>query len=451
MGKMKLNLTNIRDLITYWNQKGVMLRIKREVDPLYELGGVISKQDGQPFYFEKVKGYSLPMVAGFGSDRGLLADSMGINEADLIPKLIEAIVDPIPTHRVVEAPVQEKVVLDDIQLDRLFPIGTYNEQDSGPFIVAGVLVVKDMSGKKRYTSIRRMQFLGGNRCGILITSPELKEQYHTYEERNEPMEVAIMMGVVPAVVLGSQISTHWYHADKLNVAGALLGTSLPVVSCKTVDLEVLAEAEIVLEGKMLPHVRELEGPFGELAGYYGVQSPQPVIEITAVTHRNQPICQTILPASFEERLPMGIVRELTLLSSVRQVVPHVKAVHITMAGVARYHGVIQIEKRSEGDGKQACLAAFASDKDLKHVVVVDEDVDPFDPADVEWAIATRVQADLDIFIVPGAKGSPLEPSHNLRGVSAKMGIDATIPLTEKAHYQRKRIPGAEHIRLEDYL
>lgn len=441
----------MRQLIEYWEQKGVMLRVRREVDPVFELAAVISKKDGQPFFFEKVKGYSIPMVAGLGADRGLMADSMGIPEEQLIPKMIDSLVNPIPTTRVPTGPVHENVVMGDFQLDQLFPICTYNELDSGAFIVSGVLVVKDITGKKRYTSIRRMQYLGGNRCGILITSPELNEQYRYYEQRNEPMEVAIMIGVVPAVVLSSQFSTHLYHADKLNVAGAMLGTSLPVVQCKTVDLEVLAEAEIVLEGKMLPHVRELEGPFGELAGYYGVQSPQPVVEFSAVTYRNQPICQTILPASFEEKLPMGLVREVSLLSSVRQVVPNVKAVHITMGGVARYHGVIQIEKRTEGDGKQALLAAFASDKDLKHVVVVDEDVDIFDPAEVEWAIATRVQADLDVFIVPGAKGSPLEPSHNLRGVTAKMGIDATVPLAAKEHYKRKRIPGAENIRLEDYL
>lgn len=443
--------TTMRKLIDYWDQKGVLWKVRREVDPLFELGGVISKKDGQPFYFEKVKGYSIPMVAGLGTTRELVADSMGIAEEQLLPKMIDSIVNPIPTTRVPTGPVQDNVVMGDFQLDQLFPICTYNELDSGAFIVAGVLVVKDITGKKRYTSIRRMQYFGGNRCGILITSPELMEQYKYYEQRNEPMEIAIMMGVVPAVVLGSQISTHLYHADKLNVAGAMLGASLPVVQCKTVDLEVLAEAEIVLEGRMLPHVREMEGPFGELAGYYGVQSPQPIVEISAVTYRNHPICQTILPASFEEMLPMGLVRELSLLSSVRQVVPNVKAVHITMGGVARFHGVIQIEKRTGGDGKQALLAAFASDKDLKHVVVVDEDVDLFNPADVEWAIATRVQADLDVFIVPGAKGSPLEPSHNLRGVSAKMGIDATVPLDAKEHYMRKRIPGAEKIKLEDYL
>ncbi|MBY0120498.1 UbiD family decarboxylase [Bacillus sp. S/N-304-OC-R1] len=445
-----MNPVTMRALLDDWENKGILLRIKKEVDPRYELGAVVNTKNGrQPFLFEKVKGYQSQMAAGLGGDRDLVADSMGIHTSELIPKIIDSIVNPIPTTLKETGPVQENLVTGDFDLADLFPIPTFHAGDSGAYYVSGILVVKDITGTKRYTSIRRMQYLGGNRTNILITSPELLEQYSHFEKQREPMEIAVMFGVVPAVVLSSQISTHLYHTDKLNVAGALLGQSLDVVRCKTVDLEVLAEAEIVLEGRMLPHEREMEGPFGELAGYYGFRSPQPVVEISAVTYRNNAINQTIFPSSFEERLPMALVREATLLSTVRQVVPNIKAVHIPMGGVARYHAVIQIEKKSEGDGKQAALAAFASDKDLKHVVVVNDDVDIFDSDDVEWAIATRVQAASDVFIVPGAKGSPLESSHNLRGVSDKMGIDATYPIGEEEMFRRTSIP--IEVNLEDYL
>ncbi len=446
-----MNPSSMRALLDHWEADNKLLRVKREVNPLYELGAVLNARQGrQPFYFEKVKGYSSPMVGGLGGDRALLADSIGIAPDQFVPKIIDSIVSPIPTRLIGTGPVHDNVVLGPFDLDALFPIPTYHGDDSGAYYVSGILVVKDTSGKKRYTSIRRMQFLGENKTNVLITSPELLQQFHEYEERGEPMEVAVMFGVVPAVVLSSQISTHLYHADKLDVAGALIGKPLDVVQCKTVDLEVLAEAEIVLEGKMIPNEREMEGPFGELAGFYGTRAPQPVIEFSAVTYRNNAICQTIFPSSYEERLPMALVREATLLSTVRQTVPNVKQVHITMGGVARFHAVIQIEKRSEGDGKQAAIAAFASDKDLKHVIVVDEDVDIFDPEDVEWAMAVRVQADQDIFIVPGAKGSPLEASHNIRGVTAKMGIDATVPLAHKESFKRTSIPFGP-IDLEDYL
>ncbi|MFE8694943.1 UbiD family decarboxylase [Cytobacillus sp. FJAT-53684] len=445
-----MNPVTMRALLDDWENRGLLYRIKKEVDPCFELGAVINTKNGQqPFLFEKIKGYQSSLAAGLGGDRELLADSIGIPSSELIPKIIESIVNPIPTTLRETGPVQENLVTGDFDLADLFPIPTYHTEDSGAYYVSGILVVKDLTGTKRYTSIRRMQYLGGNRTNILITSPELMEQYAHFEKKGESMEIAVMFGVVPAVVLSSQISTHLYHTDKLNVAGALLGQSLDVVRCKTVDLDVLAEAEIVFEGHMLPFEREMEGPFGELAGYYGTRTPQPIVEISAVTYRNQAINQTIFPSSYEERLPMALVREATLLSTVRQVVPNITGVHIPMGGVARYHAVIQINKKTEGDGKQAALAAFASDKDLKHVVVVNDDVDIFNSDDVEWAIATRVQASEDIFIVPGAKGSPLESSHHLRGVTDKMGIDATYPLGKEELFKRTSIP--IDINLEDYL
>jgi 2,5-furandicarboxylate decarboxylase 1 len=450
MGGKFMNPTTLRELINDWEQKGYFYRVKKQVDPIFELGAVVKTCKGaKPFFFEKIKSYSSPMVVGVGGDRELLAESMGIGPFDIRSKIIDSIVNPIPVTHVGTGPVHENVVTGSFDLEDYFPILKYHAEDSGKYYVAGVMVVKDLTGKKHYTSVRRMQYLGENRTNILITSPELNAQYAEYEKRGEAMEVAFMFGVVPAVTLASQVSTHLYHTDKLNLACALLGESLPVVKCKTVDIDVLAEAEIVLEGKMLPHERVMEGPFAELAGYYGGASPQPVIEFSAITYRNNAINQTIMPASYEEKLPMALVREVTLYSTVRQVVPNVKDVHVTLGGIGRYHAIIQIEKKSEGDGKQAALAAFASDKDLKHVVVVNEDVDIYNPEDVEFAIATRVQADEDIFIVPGAKGSPLESSHNLRGVTAKMGIDATYPLQHADKFKRTSIP--IKVDLKDYL
>lgn len=448
-----MNPLNMRDLLADWEKRGHLSRVKREVSPEYELGAVLRALKGErPLWFEKVKGYSVPVVGGLGGSRKLMADSMGLEESELLPNMVNSIINPLPTNLVTQAPVQENVITPPFKLGELFPIPTFHAEDDGPYYVSGILVVKDLDGKKRYTSIRRMKFIGGNRTNIVITSPELAEQYAYLEERGEPLEVAVMFGVVPAVILASQFSTHLFHADKLNVAGALLGNPLDVVKAKTVDLEVLAEAEIVMEGRILPHERDQEGAFGELGGYYGGHGREPIVEMTAVTYRNNPIMQTIFPSSSEEKLSMCLVREMTLFSTVRQVVRNVKAVHVTKAAAARLHAVIQIEKRSEGDAKQAALAAFASDKDLKHVVVVDDDVDVFNPEDVEWAIATRCQADQDVFIIPGAKGSPLESSHNLRGVSAKMGIDATYPLSEKELFRRTSVPEPyDNINLQDYL
>lgn len=444
--------TNIRDLISDWEERNILIRIKKEVDPKFELGAVINSRRGrQPFLFEKVLGYNAPMVAGLGGDRQLMADSLRIRPSALTEKIIEAIVNPIPTREVATGPVHDNVVMGPFELDEIMAIPTYNEKDGGPYIVCGVLVVKDPEGSgKRYTSIRRIWYMGGNRGAIVITSQELLQQFKQLEKKEKPLEVAVMLGVVPAVILSSQIPTHLYHVDKLNVAGALLGKSLETVKCKTVDVDVLAEAEIVLEGKILPNVRVDEGPFGEVGGYYGEVLPQLVIEFSAVTYRNDFINQALFPGNDEEKLPTALIKEATLFSTVRQSVHNVRAVHITSGGTGRLHAVIQIDKQTEGDGKQAALAAFASDRDLKHVVVVNDDVDIYDLEDVEWAIATRCQADQDVFIVPGAKGTPLEPSHNLRGVSAKMGIDATYPMDAADKFERPVIPFTLN-DLSDYL
>jgi 3-polyprenyl-4-hydroxybenzoate decarboxylase and related decarboxylases len=221
-----------------------------------------------------------------------------------------------------------------------------------------VMVTRDIESRRLYTSIRRMQYLGGNRCCLLVTSSEMRRQIAWFEAQRRPMELAVMFGVSPVVVLGSQISTHAYHADKFEVTGALAGEPVDVVRCKTVDVDVLADAEMVLEGRLLPWVKTAEGPFGELAGYYGQVSQQPVVEFTAMTFRNDPIAQTILAGSCEEKLPEALSREVALRSAIAQTVPGVRAVNVTMPGVGRFHAVIQIEKASPGDGKQALLAAF---------------------------------------------------------------------------------------------
>lgn len=429
-----------------------MLRhVSRPVRSQFEIAALLKKTDGRvPVCFSHVDDYPVPLVAGLGGTRELMAAAVGCRPGELAARLADAIVHPLPVRRVPFGPVQENVAAAPFAIDGLFPVLQYNERDSGRFLVSGVMVAKDLSGTRLYTSIRRMQYLGGNRCCLLVTSDEMKTQLQEYARRREPMEIAVMCGVPPAVVLGSQISTHTYHANKLDVTGALLGAPLEVVHCKTVDLDVLADAEIVLEGRVKPWELETEGPFGELAGYYGKVSRQPVAEFTAMTYRSRPIAQTILAGSCEEKLPEALAREVALIAAVSQTVPGITAARITMAGVGRFHAVIQLQKRGEGDARQAMLAAFSADKDLKHVVAVDTDVDPFSPADVEWAIATRMQADRDLFIVPGAMGSPLEPSHGLRGVTAKMGLDATKPLGHP-EFERTHIPGEEDLDPESYF
>jgi 2,5-furandicarboxylate decarboxylase 1 len=347
-----------------------------------------------------------------------------------------------------QAPVKEEVTH---QVDlRDLPIPVHHEKDSGAYITAGVLIAKHPATGIRNLSIHRLQVSGKNKLGILMLPRHLMRLYKLAEENNEPLEVAIAIGLDPLLLLASQALTP-PDCDELDIAGSLYGKPIKLVKAESVDLEVPAEAEIVLEGRLLPEVREMEGPFGEYPKYYGPASPKPVIELTAMTSRRKPIYQTIVPASMEHLLLGGIPREGGLLQLVKSAVPTTCGVHLTPGGVCRYHAVISIDKQNEGEAKNAIFAAFASCQEMKHVVVVDRDVNIYDPVEVEWAIATRCQASRDVLVVPRASGNKLDPSSD-DGVSDKMGIDATIPLeANPERFEKIRIPGEDQLLLEEYL
>ena len=202
---------------------------------------------------------------------------------------------------------------------------------------------------------------------------------------------------------------------------------------------------------MLPDVREMEGPFGEYPKYYGPASLKPVIELTAMTHRQNPIFHTIVPATMEHCLLGAIPREGGMLQIVRNTVPTTMGVHLTAGGTCRYHAVIKIDKKHEGEAKNAMFAAFGTSDEIKHVVVVDKDVGIFNMEDVEWDFATRSQAGRDVIIIERAAGNKLDPSTD-NGISDKMGIDATVPLNApRGRFERIRIPGEDTLKLEDYI
>ena len=443
--------SDFKELTMQYEQQGLLSHITRKVSADSEMMAVMKKTKGQiPLLFHQVDGYPCKVVTGLGGSRKLLAQSMGITEDKLRKHLAAAIAHPIPVTHVAEGKCQQEVHMAPFSLVDYFPVLRHYEKDNGKFIISGMMVAKSIDGSKYYTSIRRMWYKGKNQMTVLITSREMQEQFAYYEARKEPMEIAVMFGLVPAVVLGSQISTHLYNADKLEVSGALLSKSLETVKCKTIDLEVLSDAQVVLEGKVYPWKKEKEGPFGEMAYYYGEVKELPLCEFSCITMQKNPLWHTFFPSGCEEKLPMAISREVNLFNTIQMTVPGVRNVHLTMGGAGRYHAVVQIKKEQEGDGKQAALSAFASDKDLKYVTVVDEDVDIFDAEEVEWAITTRTQAASDIFIIPAALGSPLEASHHLKNTTDKMGIDATKPIGDK-RFERTHVIGEEKIDLKEYI
>jgi 2,5-furandicarboxylate decarboxylase 1 len=267
------------------------------------------------------------------------------------------------------------------------------------------------------------------------------------ERDGAPLDIAIVVGVDPLTLLASQAIAP-IDCDELTIAGALHGKPLPVVKCIGSELRVPADAEIVLEGRLLPNLREPEGPFGEFPQYYGERADRHVIEVDRVTQRKDAIFHTIVGGGLEHLLLGAIPREATLLAHLQRSFPNVRNVHLPRGGVCRYHLYVQIAKRQEGEAKNIMLGAFAGHYDVKQVIVVDEDVDIYNPAEVEWAVATRFQADRDLVIISEAQGSKLDPSTR-NGVGAKMGLDATKPLAAPAMaFTRIRVPGEDHVDVE---
>ena len=240
--------------------------------------------------------------------------------------------------------------------------------------------------------------------------------------------------------------------DELEIAGRLHGVPLEVVKCKGSDIRVPAHAEIVIEARVLPHVRELEGPFGEFPRTYSPAGQHQVIEVDCVTHRRNPIFHTIVPAELEHLMLGAIPREATILGLLQRSFPNVLDAHLARGGTCRYHLYVKIKKRRESEGKNVIMAAFGAHFDVKQVIVVDDDVNVHNPTEVEWAVATRFQADRDLLVVSGAQGSPLDPSTTLTGrtdgMSAKMGLDATRPLVTRDYtFTKVRVPGEENVDL----
>jgi 2,5-furandicarboxylate decarboxylase 1 len=322
----------------------------------------------------------------------------------------------------------------------------HNELDSGPYITAGLLISRNPKTGAQNVTIHRLQLSGPNRLGVLLLPRHTLRFFQMAEDAGGDLPVAIVIGVDPLTLLASQAIAP-IDFDELTIAGALHRRPLDVVKCLAGDIRVPAHAEIVLEGRILARVRAMEGPFGEFPQYYSEAAEQHVIEIDAVTHRRNPIFHTILGGGIEHLLLGGIPREATIMAHLRRSFPGVRDVHLSRGGTCRYHLNVQLDKRHEGEGKNVIMGAFGAHYDIKHVVVVDKDVDIHDQAEVDWAIATRFQADRDLVVVTEAQGSRLDPSSR-NGVSAKMGFDATVPIdSPPLKFKRIRVPGEEAVDL----
>lgn len=436
-----------------------IVRVTREVDSHFEVTGVLARLEKERQFpivvFEKVKGSKLPVVTNVHADARRIFRAIGLKNATLPEfikeyasrenKLIEPVIVP-------SGPCQEVVITgNDIDV-RTLPILTYHEKDAGRYITAGMEIMRDPDTGVRNAGIYRLMIHDRESFGIQLSETAHGHYiWQAHERRNIPTPMAVVIGHHPAFYLGC-LSFTSLETDELAVAGGIMGEPLELVRCKTLDLEVPAHAEIILECEILPHLRKEEAPFGEYPGTYGPMRMNPIVKVKAITMRRDAMYQSSFVGHADNLLLSGIIRSTTIQNTVKLASPKVKAVHMPTSGRCRFICFVSIDKVIEGEPKNAAMAAFAADPFLKYVVVVDKDVNILNDEEVFHAIATRVRADTDIFMVTHAKGSPLDPaSYDPAGGShlvTKMGIDAT----RKANYPDEiSVPGSDEINLSAYI
>jgi 2,5-furandicarboxylate decarboxylase 1 len=448
---------DLRGFIADLEQKspGDVARVTKLVSPRYEMSALLTHLEKRKrfplLYFEGVEGGRAPVVINAMASRRLMALAMDTKPEELARSFAERQARPVPPVEVSDGPVQEVVkVGEEVDMAEL-PLLTHYDVNAAPYITAGIVVAQDPDTGVRNTSYNRLMQAGKRELRIFMAiGRHLWTLHNKMERRNQPLPVAVVIGVHPLFSLGAQAFTP-ADEDEYAVIGAMMDEPLRVVRAKTVPLLVPADAEVVIEGTMLPNVRREEGPFGEFTGHAVEKDERQVIEVTAVTHRKNFIFQDVHAGYTEHKLMGAVPREAALLKAVRGAVPTVKDVCMPVSGNSRFHAYISIAKRAPAQAKNAICAAFASDMLLKHVVVVDDDIDVFDEEAVLWAISNRFQADRDLVVIANAQGSELDPTAGPGGVNAKMGLDATKPLTGFPPDLRVPEEVMKRIRLEDYL
>jgi 2,5-furandicarboxylate decarboxylase 1 len=434
--------TRFRSALGRMAERGRLTAYTAPADPHLEVAAIMKKLDGGPaLVFTAVDGYPMPVVGNLLACQANCEAAFGIDFNGIREFITRALGAPQPPVIVDKAPAQDHVHTRDFDLGRLLPALHHTAADAGRFVTAGIVIVRDPDTGTYNASYHRLQLTGERRTAIKLDyGRHLRLAFERAKRKGEALPIAVCIGSdlalhYTAATMGSQMPE---HADELAVAGGLCGRPLPVVKAVSQDLLIPAETEIVLEGRMLTDATVTEGPFGEFVGYLSPADQAPVFEVTALTHRERPIYHAINGYGRETIMLRKYVLEASLLKVLQAAVPIVTDAEMTAGGLHRFHAVVQVKKATpQHDGLQrnAIFAAFGALKDLDLVIVVDEDIDIRDPHDVEYALATRMEASRDITVMPAARGHEyIRVGQN--GIRAKLGIDATVPFAEKDRFAR---------------
>ena len=444
-----------------------------EVDPHAELAGVYKKvgaggtvarptRVGPAMLFENVKGYDIPVVVGVLASRKRVAMFLDADERHLGKHMLDAMQHAVKPVVVDSAPCQEVVYRaddPDFDLRTLLPAPTNTPEDAGPYFCMAIMRGTDPETGEHDVTIHRMCVQSRDEMSVFMqTGRHLGAMYEKYDKLDKPMPVTVMMGISPVefMAISFEPPSTPYGFDELEFAGGLKGSPVELVKALTVDETAMATAEIVIEGHILPKIRVREDQntdtgfaMPEFPGYDGPAHPSlPIIKVTAVTTRTNPILQTLVGPGEEHVTLAGIPTEGSLVQALDAALPGlVTNVYSHPAGGGKYVGILQIHKRDHNDQgreRQAAIVAFAAFPELKHCILVDDDVDIFDTDDVLWAMTTRFQAERSVIPIPGVRCHPLDPSSRPEflwtnadpGTATKVIFDCTVPWNLREHFHR---------------
>lgn len=407
-----------------------IIEINDELSCEFEVAKVLRQYPKDTVILTNVKNSEMPVVSGICNTREKIAKSINCEVNEITSKIIEASDNPIKVENFTDFSEYNTTEAD---LSKL-PILTHYKRDGGAYITSGVVFARDPETGIQNASIHRMMVLDDKRLAIRIVPRNLYTYFQKAQKLNKDLEIAIAIGMDAAILLASTTSIPIDY-NEMDVANAFKNGELTLIKTES-ELEV-PQADIILEGKISVTETTAEGPFVDLTDTYDIIRDQPIITLNKMyIKKDNPCYHAILPAGFEHKLLQGLPQEPRIYKSVKNAVPTVETVALTEGGCCWLHAVISINKQTEGDGKNAIMAALSAHPSLKHAVVVDTDVDVFDPQDVEYAIATRVKADRDIMIVPNVRGSSLDPVAESDGTTTKLGVDATKSLKTIEKFER---------------
>jgi 2,5-furandicarboxylate decarboxylase 1 len=442
-------LSDLRSYLGLLRKTRELKSIKKKVSTKYEIAGVTAKVDGSyALLFEKISGKKFKIVSNLVGTRKRFALAVGAKESNIHQKIITAIEKARKPKKISKGQFMENHSCD----ASILPIVTHFEKESGPFITSSIIYTKNPEKGTQNSSFHRLMPLDKKHFSVrMVEGRDLHRVFISAKKQKKDLKVAITIGVHPAISIAGAYQADW-GKDELEIANSILNGKLCLVECPYSGMFVPSGAEIVLEGKILHNKTQKEWMV-EMLQTYDLARYQPVFELETLYYRNNPIFHDILSGYSEHRLLMGMPIEAKLNRKIKKYFAHTKQVSMTNGGCNWLHAVVQIKKRKDSEPKKIIKKTFETHRSLKMVTVVDDDINPNDAESVEYAMATRFQADNDLVIIKNVRGSSLDPSSDQKKLkTAKLGIDATKPLSKrKEGFEIAKIPKFNNIFLNDYL